>query len=120
MSPHADPQIPLFDEIQHGETRLFATPKLPGFARDSSASRDAAIAIYPAVTRLQRRVLELFDQRTTWTVDEAQIALAIKKRNTIAPRFTELGPGTAEIPGLSLIHKTGARRGSCDVWARNR
>jgi len=93
--------------------------KLPGFAKNSDTSLAAAIHIQPKVSKLQRRVLALFKRQATWTVEEAMDALGITKRNTVAPRFTELGPGTDAHPGMHLIRDSGKRRNRNTAWELN-
>lgn len=114
MNPFGTPQIPLFSEIVHGETTLYdAKPskqQLPGFARNSDTSLAAAIMVHPFVRADQQRILDLFKIRRTWTVDEAVDYLKARNRNCVAPRFTELGPGTESKPGLNQIRDTGERR----------
>ena len=104
------------------QTSLF-DPSAP--YRDVDTSIAAARVIAPHITKLHKQILDAIDRFGTRTVDEVCVMTG-RCRNTIAPRFNELGPGTARRPGLNLIRDSGQRRAllgqavKAIAWERNR
>ena len=95
-------------------------PDVP--CRDVDTSIAAAKLVRPNVTRNERIVLDVIRSRGRVTVDEICAVLSWP-RNSVAPRVTNLGPGTERHPGKGLIYDTGERRripgqrASAIVWA---
>lgn len=116
MSTH---QLPLFDETVARERLGRSTADLPGrgstsrapYAPDSNTSKAAAEYITPFTSTLRAQVYAKIFVAGAYGATADEICESLHaRRNSIAPRLCELGPGSARYPGMGLICDSGERR----------